>query len=328
MIFALSGTLIVLGAKSGVFPVYTEISIYGWAYFGLGTAVLIIAHDTWFYWSHRLLHYPPLFRRFHRLHHRSHNPTPFASYSFDLGEAVVNAIYLPLILLVLPVHSLAILIFVTHMILRNAIGHSGYELFPANRQGKPLFGWMTTVTHHDLHHAHAGYNLGLYFTWWDRWMGTEHPDYLDEFRRVARPLPGWILRTLFLGFAILPGLGATEARAETLTGAYASPGVAIIVQFAPCESDTKATCGRLIWAWSPGDTPHAQPGDVIITGLRRSGTGWSGRLLNPEDGRTYRGSITLTGTDAIALRGCAGPFCTTQRWQSVRTLRRVLDSVD
>lgn len=186
LVFALNGTLIVLGAQAGIVPLYTEIGTYGWLYFALSTVVLIVAHDVWFYWSHRLLHYPPLFRRFHRLHHRSHNPTPFTSYSFDLGEAVANAIYLPLILLLLPAHPAAILIFVTHMILRNAVGHCGYELFPADRQGNPLFDWMTTVTHHDLHHAHAGYNLGLYFTWWDRLMGTEHPGYHDAFRKVAR----------------------------------------------------------------------------------------------------------------------------------------------
>lgn len=186
LVFALNGTLIVLGAEMGIIPIYTDAADYGWIYLIFSIAILIVVHDTWFYWSHRLLHYPPLFRRFHRLHHRSHNPTPFTSYSFDLGEAVANAVYLPLILLILPAHPAAILVFVTHMMLRNAVGHSGYEFFPADRDGKPLFDWMTTVTHHDLHHAHAGYNLGLYFTWWDRLMGTEYPDYHETFRRVAR----------------------------------------------------------------------------------------------------------------------------------------------
>lgn len=189
LVFAVNGTLIVLGAETGVVPIYTEIGEYGWAYLAFSTTLLIVAHDAWFYWSHRLLHYPPLFRRFHRLHHRSHNPTPFAAYSFDLGEAAVNAVYLPVILVVLPAHPAAILVFVTHMMARNAIGHSGYELFPADGNGRPLFDWMTTVTHHDLHHAHAGYNLGLYFTWWDRLMGTEHPDYHAAYRRVARLNP-------------------------------------------------------------------------------------------------------------------------------------------
>lgn len=131
------------------------------------------------------MHHQRHLRRIHALHHRSYNPTAFTSYAFDTGEAVVQAVFLPLFLIFVPMHPAAILVFVTHMMLRNAMGHCGYELFPATRQGRPLFDWMTTVTHHDLHHAHAGYNFGLYFTWWDRWMGTEHPDYHREFARVS-----------------------------------------------------------------------------------------------------------------------------------------------
>ena len=45
-------------------------------------------HDTWFYWTHRLMHWPRFYRLLHRLHHRSNNPSPWTSYSFDIGEAV------------------------------------------------------------------------------------------------------------------------------------------------------------------------------------------------------------------------------------------------
>ena len=44
----------------------------------------------------------------------------------------------------------------------------------ANAKGRPLIDWLTTTTHHDLHHAHSDSNFGLYFTWWDRWMGIEN----------------------------------------------------------------------------------------------------------------------------------------------------------
>jgi len=74
------------------------------------------------------------------------------------------------------------------MMLRNAVGHCGYELFPAFR-GKPLLGWLTTVTHHDLHHAQAGWNFGLYFTFWDKVMGTEHPEYQEKFAKAVRYKP-------------------------------------------------------------------------------------------------------------------------------------------
>lgn len=145
----------------------------------------VVAHDAYFYWSHRLMHHPKLFRAFHRRHHRSNNPTPFTAYSFDLAEAAVMASFTVIWTLVVPVSWIAFGLFMLHQIARNVIGHSGYELFPANREGKPLLDWMTTVTHHDLHHAQAGWNYGLYFTWWDRWMGTEHPRYHAEFARTA-----------------------------------------------------------------------------------------------------------------------------------------------
>jgi sterol desaturase/sphingolipid hydroxylase (fatty acid hydroxylase superfamily) len=37
-----------------------------------------------------------------------------------------------------------------------------------------------------LHHAQAGWNYGLYFTWWDRLMGTEHPEYYARFAEAVR----------------------------------------------------------------------------------------------------------------------------------------------
>jgi sterol desaturase/sphingolipid hydroxylase (fatty acid hydroxylase superfamily) len=146
----------------------------------------VVAHDAYFYWTHRLMHNPRLFRKFHRRHHRSMNPTPFTAYSFDLREAAVAASFTVIWLLVFPVSWIAFGLFMLHQIARNVLGHSGYELFPANREGRPLFDWMTTVTHHDLHHAQAGWNYGLYFTWWDRWMGTEHPEYHARFAQVVR----------------------------------------------------------------------------------------------------------------------------------------------
>lgn len=149
----------------------------------------VVAHDAYFYWAHRLMHHPRLFRSFHRRHHRSHNPTPFTAYSFDLAEAAVMATFTVVWLLLVPVSWAAFGLFMLHQIARNVIGHSGYELFPARADGRPLFDWMTTVTHHDLHHAQAGWNYGLYFTWWDRLMGTEHPDYYARFAAsVRRPL--------------------------------------------------------------------------------------------------------------------------------------------
>ncbi|MGB0507465.1 MAG: sterol desaturase family protein [Pikeienuella sp.] len=216
LIFAGVGSIIGLGVGTDWFQIYLDINEYGIWWLVLSTVTLIVAHDAWFYWAHKIIHHPRLFRRFHRAHHLSHNPTPFTAYSFDIGEAVINAIYLPIILLVLPSHPIALFIFTGHMMLRNALGHSGYEVFPANRHGKPLLGFLTTVTHHDMHHAHAGYNLGLYFTWWDRIMGTEHPDYLTQYAAKAPSIKTNIftnptMQTLLLCYGIATVTAAAAA---------------------------------------------------------------------------------------------------------------------
>jgi sterol desaturase/sphingolipid hydroxylase (fatty acid hydroxylase superfamily) len=189
LIFSLVGLTIAIAERLGVIPLYDDPAERGWPYFIFNLVVLIVAHDAWFYWTHRIMHRPRLFRWFHTLHHRSYNPSPWTSYAFDASEALVNAIFFPLALFLMPTSLLAAFIFTAHMMLRNAIGHCGYEVFPARADGRPLFDWMTTVTHHDLHHARARTNFGLYFTWWDRLMGTEDPLYYERFARAVGKLP-------------------------------------------------------------------------------------------------------------------------------------------
>ena len=135
------------------------------------------------------MHRPKLFRTFHRRHHKSHNPSPFSAYSFDLGEAAVMATFVPLWMVLVPTPWTAVGLFMLHQLARNTVGHSGYELMPAWSDGRPMFDWITSTTHHDLHHAQAGWNYGLYFTWWDRWMGTEHPEYHARFAAAVRKAP-------------------------------------------------------------------------------------------------------------------------------------------
>lgn len=214
-IFAAIGSTIGIGASVGWFHIYLTVAEFGLVWLISSSLILIIAHDAWFYWAHRVMHHPRLFRRFHRVHHLSHNPTPFTAYSFDAAEAVINAVYLPLILLLIPAHPIALLVFTGHMMLRNALGHSGYEVFPADTQGRPIFGFLTTVTHHDMHHAHAGYNLGLYFTWWDKLMNTEHPDYMAQYAGKAPRLrlsPATPALLFCYGLAAAAAIAASAAR--------------------------------------------------------------------------------------------------------------------
>lgn len=152
--------------------------------------VLLVAHDTWFYWMHRTIHHRRLFRRMHALHHKSVTPTPFAAYSFNALEAVCEALFVSLWVIIVPTPFIAIFGFLGIMIIRNVMGHSGIELMPKGFADHWFWGLFTTTTHHDLHHSGSfKHNFGLYFTVWDRLMGTEHPRYREIFREVTeRPL--------------------------------------------------------------------------------------------------------------------------------------------
>lgn len=185
LIFSLNGTFIFTAAQAGKLCLYTDLARFGVPYLFASGLLLVVAHDAWFYWTHRFMHLRGIFRWFHRTHHRSVSPTPWAAYSFAASEAAVQAAFLPLILLVLPLHPLVIFVFLLHMIVRNVLGHAGVELMPRRWLAGWWGRWLTTTLHHDMHHAHGRFNYGLYFTWWDRLCRTEHPEYRPRLRALA-----------------------------------------------------------------------------------------------------------------------------------------------
>jgi sterol desaturase/sphingolipid hydroxylase (fatty acid hydroxylase superfamily) len=178
LIYSFVGFLTFFGLEAGVMTIYSDHSAYGMPYYVFSLVFVVVAHDAYFYWTHRLMHLPGAMKYIHAEHHKSLNPTPWTAYRFDVFEAASHAFFVPLFLFFVPIHHTVIFFFLTHMIIRNAMGHSGYELFPRSWAVHPILGWINLVTHHDMHHANGQYNFGLYFTWWDRLMGTEHPDYI------------------------------------------------------------------------------------------------------------------------------------------------------
>ena len=184
-IFALIGCGIVTAKSHGYTQIYDQIGDYGWGWFFASIALFILIHDTWFYWTHRFMHHPKVFRHVHLVHHRSTNPSPWAAYAFHPIEAVIEAGIFPVIVFTIPTHGLALVVFLVYMISRNVMGHLGIEIFPKWFIHNKWVNWHTTTTHHDLHHKSFNNNYGLYFTWWDRWLGTEHKDYQEKFEEVT-----------------------------------------------------------------------------------------------------------------------------------------------
>lgn len=193
-IYGLVGAATLWMVRQGWTQMYRRIPKHGWDWFVLSLPCLIILHDTWFYWTHRLMHHPRLFRWFHRVHHQSNNPSPWAAYSFAPLEAVVQAAIFPLAVMVMPVHPFAFFLFLVWQLAFNVAGHTGYEFYPRWWLNTWVGRFLNTPTNHVMHHELFRGNYGLYFNVWDRLMGTNHERYEKRFAEVTTrprglPLP-------------------------------------------------------------------------------------------------------------------------------------------
>ncbi|MDO3640470.1 sterol desaturase family protein [Mucilaginibacter sp. L3T2-6] len=185
LIFGVIIMLTVIAGMKGLTPVYAPADKYGWFYYFFSILLMILMHDTYFYWTHRLMHWKPLFKWVHRVHHLSVNPTPFAAYAFHPVEAVIEVGIIPLIAFIIPHHATTIVIFGLYSLLMNVMGHLGYELFPKGFASHRFFKWHNTSTHHNMHHRLTRCNYGLYFNFWDRVMHTNHATYEDSYDKVV-----------------------------------------------------------------------------------------------------------------------------------------------
>jgi sterol desaturase/sphingolipid hydroxylase (fatty acid hydroxylase superfamily) len=184
-VFGLVTLAMVCVARLGWTRLYYRVADYGWAWFALSIGLMIVMHDAYFYWTHRLMHHRRLYRFFHHTHHLSTSPTPWAAYAFSPAEAFVQAGIGPLVVFTIPVHPTAFAAFMVWQITFNVLGHCGYEIFPRWFMRTPA-GWvLNSVTHHALHHEKFRANFSLYFNVWDRLMGTNHRDYEHRFAEAA-----------------------------------------------------------------------------------------------------------------------------------------------
>ncbi|WP_127128524.1 sterol desaturase family protein [Pseudoflavitalea rhizosphaerae] len=164
--------------------IYTNVSDYPVWWIPVSVALALVIHDTYFYWFHRLMHHPKIFKYTHLVHHKSTNPSPWTSYSFHMLEAVAEGGVLAVLVFVMPMHGLGILWFTIAAFIINVYGHLGYEIMPKGLRKSFLFEIINTSVHHNLHHSKFKGNYGLYFRYWDRMMGTENPDYVKEYDKI------------------------------------------------------------------------------------------------------------------------------------------------
>lgn len=184
IIFTAIGWLVFMTPLKNYTQVYWHVSDHSLGYFFFSVLLTLLVHDTYFYWTHRAMHHPLFFKVFHKVHHLSTNPSPWAAFAFHPLEAVVEASIIVLVAFLFPVHPLAIALFLLIMMIYNVYGHLGFELYPKGFSKSTAGKWINTSVNHNQHHQFFKGNYGLYFLWWDRWMGTIREDYDRQFEEV------------------------------------------------------------------------------------------------------------------------------------------------
>lgn len=148
--------------------------------------VLPLVREVHFYATHRLLHWPPLYRSVHRLHHRNVNPSPWSGLSMHPVEHVLYVSVLA-VHWVVPTHPVHVLFTALHLALAPIPGHAGFERIGGARFGVPTGGYA-----HYLHHKLFEVNYADGVIPLDRWFGSFHDGSpaadrrLAERRRLAR----------------------------------------------------------------------------------------------------------------------------------------------
>ena len=139
----------------------------------LSVLAFLLAHDAYFYWTHRLMHRPRPFRTMHAVHHASRPPTAWAAMSFHPWEALSGAVVIPLLVFLVPIHVAMLGLVLTIMTVMGVTNHMGWELFPRFLVRRGAGNWLITASHHQRHHQDYRCNYGLYFRLWDRLCGTD-----------------------------------------------------------------------------------------------------------------------------------------------------------
>ena len=136
-----------------------------------------------------------------------------------------------------------------------------------------------------------------------------------------------ILRAAAIAFAVL---GFSDVASADPIGTWLTENGRSRVRISDCGG---ALCGTIIWLKEPNDPETGKPktdknnadeskrgraliGVPIVLSMKPSGADkWSGQVYNAEDGKTYSGSITMQGANALQLEGCVmGFLCKSQTW--------------
>ena len=145
----------------------------------IGMFFLILAvREVHFYFIHRLIHWGPLFKYVHSVHHLNPNPGPWSGLAM---HPVEHLLYFSGVLIhwIIPSNPVHFFFHIQHLAIGPVTGHLGFE--GPRVQGRPI----SSDYFHYLHHKYVTCNFGMDIIPLDRWLGVYY-DGAGEYRPRER----------------------------------------------------------------------------------------------------------------------------------------------
>jgi sterol desaturase/sphingolipid hydroxylase (fatty acid hydroxylase superfamily) len=148
------------------------IAFLDWRTEPVAFALIVLAIPLWReihnYWTHRLIHWKPLYRTVHHIHHKNVNIGPWSGLAMHPVEHIIN-FSAAAIWWIVPSHPLIALFTLQHTLFAPAPGHAGFHQLVM--KGKFT---LPSDYFHYVHHRYFECNYGNPVVPFDRWFGTFH----------------------------------------------------------------------------------------------------------------------------------------------------------
>lgn len=157
----------------------------GWKAIFLQIITFILFTDCGIYFIHRGLHYPAVYKRLHKPHHKWIVCTPFASHAFHPVDGWAQSLPYHIYPMVFPLHKVLYLLLFTFVNFWTVMIHDGQYL-----SNDPV---VNGTACHTVHHLYFNYNYGQFTTLWDR-LGRSYrrpDDKLFERTKVEEDREMW-----------------------------------------------------------------------------------------------------------------------------------------
>lgn len=141
----------------------------------------ILFTDCGIYFIHRGLHWPSVYKKLHKPHHKWIVCTPFASHAFHPVDGYLQSLPYHIFPFVFPLHKVSYLFLFTFVNFWTVMIHDGEYL-----SNDPV---VNGAACHTIHHLYFNYNYGQFTTLWDRLGGSyRKPDeeLFDKDKRVDK----------------------------------------------------------------------------------------------------------------------------------------------